>query len=289
MKPTLCVVLHDVAPATLPACDRMLRAIEEVSCDVPLTLLAVPRYHCDPPSAFFGDWLRARSARGDEVALHGYTHLDDGVPHGFVDRLRRRHYTRGEGEFADLPITEAMRRLTAGVRWFARERLMLRGFVAPAWLMSPGTWEALRWLDLSYACTLRRLVLVPERRHITSQSLVYSSSSRWRRQASLAWNAAVAVMERKNPLLRFELHPQDADHPSVRRSWQHLLETQLEERRAVVLAHVAEMFRVETDWDALGSGLELDLDDHQHELGGDPADGGADRHVARVVETEDHS
>ena len=82
MKPTLCVVLHDVAPATLPACDRMLRAIEEVSYDVPLTLLAVPRYHCDPPSAFFGDWLRGRSARGDEIALHGYTHLDDGVPHG---------------------------------------------------------------------------------------------------------------------------------------------------------------------------------------------------------------
>src|SRR5205814_410239 len=193
MKAALCVVLHDVAPATHAACERTLHAVRDVA-DVPVTLLAVPRYHCEPSPAAFGEWLRERSAAGDEVALHGYTHIDEGVPRNFVDHLRRRHYTRGEGEFADLSITEAMRRLTAGVRWFARQRLPLQGFVAPAWLMSLGTWEALRWLDLSYTCTLRRLVLLPDRRHLTSQSLVYSSSSAWRRQASLAWNAAVAAM-----------------------------------------------------------------------------------------------
>lgn len=313
MRPALCVVLHDVAPATLPACERVMRAVHEVA-PLQLTLLAVPRYHCEPSPASFGQWLGHRFAAGDEVALHGYTHEDDGVPRNLVDRLKRRHYTRGEGEFSDLSITEAMRRLTAGVRWFARQGLVLRGFVAPAWLMSPGTWEALRWLDLSYTCTLRRLVLLPDRQSLVSQALVYSSSSAWRRQASRAWNATLARALRDKPLLRLELHPHDADHAAIRRSWQHLLEAHLDGRRPMTLAQVAERFRIATDWDM----LDVDDDDtepadgrpkpppklppskllrlppwrphrsdnHQHEHGGRPADQGAGRHVARIVQPE---
>lgn len=283
IKPSLCVVLHDVAPATLPACERLMRAVADVA-ELPLTLLAVPRYHCQPRSPRFGAWLAERHALGDEIALHGYTHMDDGVPHGFIDRLKRRHYTRGEGEFADLSITEAMRRLTAGVRWFADQGLALRGFVAPAWLMSPGTWEALRWLDLSYTCTLRRLVLLPDQRQFVSQSLVYSCDNAWRRQASLAWNAALSRMQRRNPLLRLELHPRDADHAAVRRSWQRLLEQHLAERRACRLADAAERLRLSTDWDLLGA-----LEDDDEELGGHVPDGRSGHHVAREVQAEHHA
>lgn len=250
MKRSLCVVLHDVAGATMPACKHIMRAIRDVA-DVPVTLLAVPRYHCEPSSADFGLWLRAREMVGDEVALHGYAHQDDGVPRGFIDRLRRRHYTRGEGEFADLALPEATRRLTAGVHWFHKQGLTLHGFVAPAWLMSEGTWEALRWVHLSYTCTLRRVVILPERRHITSQSIVYSTSTAWRRQASLGWNAAVAATLRSNPLLRLELHPRDVEHANIRKSWQGLLDKHLADRQAVTLATVADDFRIETDWDSL--------------------------------------
>jgi len=250
IEPSICVVLHDVAPATGAACERVLHAMGEVG-DLPLTLLAVPRYHCDPPRPDFEEWLGERHRRGDEIALHGYTHQDDGVPHGIVDHLRRHHYTRGEGEFSDLSLPEAMRRLTAGVRWFRRLGLDLRGFVAPAWLIGPGTWEALRWLDLSYTCTLTRIVLLPERRSLRSQSLVYSASSPWRRQASVAWNHALAAVQRHNPVLRLELHPHDADHAAIRRSWQRLLATQLRERQAATLADVAERWRRHTDWDSL--------------------------------------
>lgn len=284
MKPALCVVLHDVAPATRAGCERVLAALRDVAPRLPLTLLAVPRYHCEPSSPDFAAWLGERHAGGDEIALHGYTHIDDGEPHGFVDRLRRRHYTRGEGEFSDLSVVEATQRITAGIRWFARHRIVPRGFVAPAWLMSAGTWEALRWLDLRYTCTLRQLVLLPERRALTSQSLVYSCASAWRRQASLAWNATVAATLRHNPLLRLELHPHDADHPAIRRSWQGLLSQHLADRRPMTLGAVADRFRIETDWDHLGS----ELDDDEHEPGGEGSDGGADRDVARVVESEHH-
>jgi uncharacterized protein len=258
MKRALCVVLHDVANATLAQCERTIDAIHEVA-PVPLTLLAVPRYHCEPSSMAFGRWLRDRFWSGDEIALHGYTHLDDGTPRNFIDRIRRQHYTRGEGEFCDLPLPEAMRRLTAGVHWFHKQRLPLRGFVAPAWLLSEGTWEALRWIELSYTCTLRQLVLLPERRAITSQSLVYSTSTAWRRQASRGWNAAVAAALRRNPLLRLELHPRDAEHADIRRSWQGLLERHLADRQAVTLSSVADQFRAETDWDSLGSGIDSGL------------------------------
>jgi predicted deacetylase len=257
MKPQLCVVIHDVAPSTLAACERVIHAVGEVA-PVPLTLLAVPRFHCDPSPGAFGDWLALRHGAGDEIALHGYTHQDDGVPRSFVDRMKRHHYTRGEGEFCDLSITEATRRLTAGVRWFARQHLPLRGFVAPAWLMSQGTWEALRWQPLNYTCTLRKLVLLPEMSALTSQSLVYSCSTAWRRQASLAWNAGVARALRHNPLLRLELHPHDADHPAIKRSWQGLLSAHLAQRHATTLSHVAEQFRLATDWDSFGQSSSLE-------------------------------
>jgi uncharacterized protein len=285
MKPALTVVVHDVAPATQQACDRLLKAIGEVASDLPLTLLAVPRYHCAPPTAAFVDWLGERYARGDELALHGYTHVDDGEPSGVVDRLKRRHYTRGEGEFAALSMSEAMRRISAGMRWFERQGFLLRGFVAPAWLMSEGTWEALRWADLSYTCTLRRLVLLPDRREMVSQSVVYSTQSAWRRQASLAWNRAVAALLRNNPLLRLELHPTDADHAPIRRSWQRVLEANLARRRPGTLADVADRFRISTDWDLMGMGS----DDDEHEAGGDRADRRPERDVAREVQPEDHA
>jgi hypothetical protein len=71
---------------------------------------------------------------------------------------------------------------------------------------------------------------------VKSQSVVYSTSNAWRRRTSLLWNAAVARLERGNPLLRIELHPRDADYADVRRSWQRVLERALRDRRAVTVA-----------------------------------------------------
>jgi predicted deacetylase len=249
---SVCVVLHDVGAPNIDACERLMQAVGEVA-PVPFTLLAVPRYHLAPHSEGFAQWLAHRVDAGDELALHGYTHQDDGATHGLLDRLKRRHYTRGEGEFSDLNLTEATRRITAGVRWLSRHRLTARGFVAPAWLMSEGTWEALRWQPFAYTCTLRELVLLPERRALVSQSIVYSCSSAWRRQASRLWNTGVALSLRRNPLVRLELHPQDALHANVRRSWQKILEAELSDRRATTLGAVAERFRVGTDWDSFDS------------------------------------
>jgi predicted deacetylase len=234
--PALCIVLHDAAPSTRSACVRTLAAVRQVAGDVPVTILAVPRYHDEAPSAQFEAWLGERSQRGDELALHGCTHRDDGVPQGRLDAMRRSHYTRGEGEFWALSRHEALARIDVGIEWFARNGWPLAGFVAPAWLLGPGAREALVERPFEYTATLRQLVHLPGQQAETSQSVVYSTSSAWRRSTSLAWNALVALAERNNPVLRLELHPRDADFVAVRRSWQRILERALKCRRPATVA-----------------------------------------------------
>ncbi|MGE5384568.1 MAG: DUF2334 domain-containing protein [Betaproteobacteria bacterium] len=238
MSDLVAIVLHDVAPATWPACQRVLQCVAAIA-PLPVTLLVVPRYHRNPPDLPVDAWLAwldAAAARGDELALHGYTHLDEGQPQGWVDRLRRRCYTAGEGEFSSLSHTEAAWRLKAGLRWFRQHDWPLHGFVAPAWLMSEGTWTAIRELRFAYTCTLSRLVAFPSGRSLQSQSIVYSTRAGWRRSLSLPWNAMVARRQRQAPLLRFELHPGDADYDAIRDSWTGLLRHALADgRRAVTL------------------------------------------------------
>ncbi len=231
----VCVVLHDVAVSTRAACLRTLGAIAEVA-DLPVTLLVVPHYHGEAPTSDFEAWLSQRSARGDELALHGYTHRDDLPQGGAVDRIRRSHYTRGEGEFWALPEVEAKRRIDAGIAWFRSNGWPRHGFVAPAWLLGPQAWPALDGRGFEWTATLRHLVHLPGRQGVVSQSIVYSTSSGWRRRGSLAWNAVVARLERSNPVLRIELHPRDADFAAISRSWQTILERALRDRRAITVA-----------------------------------------------------
>jgi predicted deacetylase len=214
------------------ACVRRIGAL-------PVTVLAVPRYHGGGADAGFEQWLDAALADGDELALHGLTHIDDGRPMGLVDHARRRWYTAGEGEFAALRPAEAAERLALGRRWFCEHGWPLHGFVAPAWLMSAGTWQALDALGFEYTCTLRSVVSLPQHAGLASRGIVYSTRSGWRRALSLPWNAAVAGSQRRRPLLRFELHPADADHPAIRRSWMGLLERALAGREAVTLREAA--------------------------------------------------
>jgi predicted deacetylase len=241
MRRRLCIVLHDVAPATQAGCERVLRCIEDVAPALPVTLLAVPRYHWQASDAGFDHWLDDAAAQGRELALHGYSHLDEGTPHGWADHVRRHWYTAGEGEFSAMGFDEARRRLSAGVHWFRAHGWALHGFVAPAWLMSRGTWAALDTLPFEYTCTLASVVALPTHRRLRSQSLVYSTRSAWRRALSQPWNLGVALAQRQRELLRLELHPCDAQYPAIRRSWMHLLEHALDEREAVSLRDAAHM------------------------------------------------
>ena len=243
----LCVSVHDVAPATWAACQRVLNAVREVA-EIPLTLLVVPAYHgqCSAQPEF-EQAISAQLAAGHELALHGYFHLDPQVPSDVIDWVRRRIYTNGEGEFCGLSEEEARERLTLGARWFAANGWPLSGFVAPAWLLGSGAWKALRTRrDLLYTSTLTKLIALPEGHVISAPCLTYSVRSAWRRRTSIVWNAVLSRVTENAPVLRLGLHPNDAESRSVRRSWQRLLERALNDRTAATKAEFMRQWRLQS-------------------------------------------
>ncbi len=218
----------------------------------PATLLVVPSYHQGTPAMqdpAFCDRMSQRLADGDELALHGFLHLDDQPIHGLRDRLRRRFYTAGEGEFSSLSKELALGRLEMGARWFASQGWPLRGFVAPAWLMSDGVWDALEALPFTYTTTLRQLYALPSRTPLPAPSLTYSVRSAWRRAVSYRFLNALLAAQREAPVLRFGLHPADAHYPAVVRHWQELYARVAQDRvavtKAVVADHLHQMIKTE--------------------------------------------
>ncbi|HEX2530497.1 MAG TPA: polysaccharide deacetylase family protein [Burkholderiaceae bacterium] len=237
----LCVSIHDVAPHTWHLCERLLQAIAEVA-DIPVTLLVVPAYHRFPvlDAAPYERALEQRLVHGDELALHGYTHLDEGpAPRTLGERFKRRVYTLREGEFAAIAAGEAKRHIEQGLAWFGERGWPVTGFVAPAWLMGEGAWQALADFPFRYTTTLQRFYLLPERQALVSPNLFYAARNASGRWISCAWNTMLCRASGKLPLVRLSLHPNDANHPRLITHYQKLLATLLETREPMTKAAFA--------------------------------------------------
>jgi uncharacterized protein len=238
----LCVSIHDVAPQTLDACRYIAEQVRHVEASVPLTLLVVPRYHGDTTvPAEYVEWVGARLSRGDELALHGYTHQDDAArPQSWREYVRRNVYTAREGEFAALTCEEAARRIADGRRWFAERGWPVCGFVAPAWLVSRGTWDALRHSDFLYTTTLGRFHVMRSGVSVRAPSVVYSTRKAWRRWTSRAWNVALFHTAKPTSLIRVGFHPADANYPDVMKQGLELLHRCLADREPLTKSAFAQ-------------------------------------------------
>ncbi|MDE1899735.1 MAG: polysaccharide deacetylase family protein [Xanthomonadaceae bacterium] len=245
---TLCIALHDVAPATWPQCEALLAFLDGLGA-APLTLLAVPDFHgrggFEAAPAITAA-LRARQARGDAIALHGLRHRDENAPPRTpVDWLRRRVLTAGEGEFAALAADAAARRIREGRERLGRLGFAIDGCVPPAWLASAGTRVALRRSGLRWASSHAALHDLVEDRRLPAPCLTASPRSAWRRGLSRAWLRGLLRATRRTPLLRVGLHPDDVLHPALLAVWsavlQELLATRapLTKSQAVAAACVA--------------------------------------------------
>ena len=229
MRREYAVSVHDVAPATWSQCERLLTLAD--SFGVPVTLLVVPHYHRGLRSdadTGFGAALRQRVARGDEVVLHGYYHVDHGPPPRSPRAwLRRRVYTDAEGEFDTLDTAAAADLLARGRTVLEAMRLTPAGFVPPAWLINERALEAVRRSGLRYASTRDELIDFGANapaarkgdRRIAAPSLAYSTRSAWRRALSRRWNQARLAVFAAAPRLRVALHPADAQHAAVMNDW----------------------------------------------------------------------
>ncbi|QXH52533.1 DUF2334 domain-containing protein [Pseudomonas fakonensis] len=232
-RPSLMLVLHDVAPQTWPDYQPLVEAIDALG-GVPMTWLVVPDFHhrnALSRSPAFCHLLERRLAQGDELALHGYYHADDGPPpRSPGEYFMRRLYTH-EGEFYSLDQAAALQRLQAGLQLFERQGWPVAGFVAPAWLMSEGTRQALRQLPLRYTSTPQHLYRLPDFTAIEAPGLVWSARSAWRRSLSRLVSDWQCRRWRHASTLRLGLHPVDMRHPSARNYWLDTLQTLLAQGR----------------------------------------------------------
>ncbi|WP_130929639.1 polysaccharide deacetylase family protein [Pseudomonas sp. Sample_20] len=229
----VCLVLHDVAPSTWADYQPFVETVDALG-DVPMTWLVVPDFHrhdaLDANPAF-RRVLDARVARGDELALHGYYHDDqEPMPNTPRDWFMRRVYTH-EGEFYRLSREAALARLHAGLDMFQRYDWPVQGFVAPAWLMSDGTRQALRELPLSYTSEPQHLYRLPDFSAIDAPGLVWSARSAWRRGLSKILSDQREQRWREASVIRLGLHPVDMRHRFSRDYWLHTLQRLLAEGR----------------------------------------------------------
>ena len=227
------LVLHDVAPSTWTDYRPFVEAVDAMG-GVPMTWLVVPDFHGhDALEAHpaFCRMLGERLVRGDELALHGYYHDErEPAPTTPRDWFMRRIYTH-EGEFYRLSREAAQARLRHGIELFRRNGWPLHGFVAPAWLMSEGTRQALRETPLSYTSDPQHLYQLPDFTAINAPGLVWSARSAWRRGLSKIVSEQRQQHWRDAAVIRLGLHPVDMRHAFARDYWLQTLERLLAEGR----------------------------------------------------------
>jgi len=218
---TVLLVLHDVAPQTWADYRPFVEAVDALG-NVPITWLVVPDFHHHnalDTHVEFRRLLDSRVAKGDELTLHGYFHCDDlPTPRTPKEWFMRRIYTH-EGEFYQLCEAQALARISDGIELFRRNDWPLQGFVAPAWLMSDGTRQALRQLPLSYTSTPQHLYRLPDFTPIEAPGLVWSARSAWRRGLSKVLSDRREQRWQSAPVIRLGLHPVDMRHDFSRRYW----------------------------------------------------------------------
>lgn len=255
----LCVAIHDVAPATWPECLHLLHAIRAVA-DIPISWLVVPRYHYSRArSPACEATLESLMARGHELVLHGYTHLDCAPVgrHG-PRRWLRTVFTDREGEFSAMGTADACRRIELGLAWFRERAWPVAGFVAPAWLLGPQVWPVVAGYPFEYTTTYAGFHLLHPVRTQVAPALVYAARNRCGRALTPPAATLLATLSARAPLVRLALHPRDAHHPALVRHAQGLVERLLRTRTAVTKAEFARQFgRREPSTSTVPSGLQI--------------------------------
>jgi predicted deacetylase len=222
-REALIVSVHDVAPATRAAAEKMVEELAQHRISV-CSLLVVPNYHhggCATEDREFVRWLQDLESQGHEIVIHGYFHErprrnGESLRERFLTRL----YTNDEGEFYDLEYDEAFRRITRAREEFIAAGLTPRGFIAPAWLLGSAAERAAAEAEMEYTTRLAEVRDLRSGNHFPARTLVYSVRSGWRRAASLAWNGALARQLTGATLARVSLHPPDRDHAEI---WRQIL------------------------------------------------------------------
>lgn len=231
------IVLHDVSPATLTGCRRLAAMIDEVAPSVPMTQLVVPAFHRSPvftEHAEFRLWIESRLTHGDELALHGFYHVDDSAaPRSPQAWFARRVMTAGEGEFSALRADIARQRIQQGLFAFQQCGWRAAGFVPPAWQIGIAARVVLDEFAFAYTSTTRHLVRLPGGEAFRVPCFGFSARNVWRRKISILYNRWSMRRWRHEPFVRIALHPIDAMHADTLDAWRGIIRRLCSDRDAV--------------------------------------------------------
>lgn len=219
------VSLHDVAAATAAASAEWMTRLE--GSGVSVSLLVVPGpWRPLPTRTTLADspelvaWLHDLVDGGHEVVQHGWDHTAapswSAGRRGPRVRAIGRVIARGCGEFWTLGEEAAVGRLLAGREVLESVGLGAAGFVAPAWLMSPGARAAVAATGFRYTTTHRHVVDVATETTIPCLALSQRPQDRLAGLAAALSLAGVRRAARVGAPLRIAVHPDDlADRRSL--------------------------------------------------------------------------
>ena len=202
----LVVSIHDVAPSTLEESETW-RGL-------------VPRYEGRDSWRAGADraWARRRADAGDELVLHGYSHLRPGGRHGAELAGRSDHEVRAS-------IVEGLEELRAA-------GLDPAGFIAPAYAHPPAADAICRAAGLGWWATRASLRWEGGRRSLPSLGLGVSTGPRRALSPAIA-RASARALERV-AVVRLDLHPADLRHRRLARAGRELLARLLDQGRRPV-------------------------------------------------------
>ncbi|MEM9516812.1 MAG: polysaccharide deacetylase family protein [Actinomycetota bacterium] len=211
---TIAVIsIHDVAPATLPASQRLLDLVETIEATASLLVVAGPwREPSIDDSAHFGPWLRSAEARGHEIVVHGWEHRAFHDPAGRTRLTRRigdRLIARGCAEFGALGRDEALRRSAAGLSALTGLGVSPIGFTPPGWLASRDAERALAAIGFEYTTTRTAVIDLVRNRRVEIPALSHRSRSPLAGVTARTITAIGAHRCRLGDPVRLALHPPD--------------------------------------------------------------------------------
>ena len=216
MTRRLLASIHDVGPKFERHVDQLVDALEKHLGVANFAMLVVPDHWDEAPlssAPAFRAKLRRWSEAGVEMFLHGWRHRDDAPAKGFA----QRHMTAGEGEFAALSYADASARIAEG-RAVVEDAIGRRvaGFIAPAWLYSPSTLDAVR--DAGFALAEDHMkVWQPGSGKVVARGpvITWASRSPGRIRSSLMVAATARALPYALPTARIAVHPGDVTVPAL--------------------------------------------------------------------------
>lgn len=234
----LLVSLHDVTPHYRREIDRIVAMLDRIGLLSKTTLLLVPHFHhrarLDVDHEFNAS-VRAWAARGAELTLHGYYHLDETRHVNPLTSLKARHLTNREGEFVGLGRVEARRRIEDGIAMIQScHGVEPRGFVAPAWLYSREAMQAVSEAGFDWAED--RFGIRDFARHRTlarGLAITFRVRNGVPDPKSIPWAHIAPRVLACSSAIRWAIHPADAASDSLMQVQESALEALAERRNAM--------------------------------------------------------